>query len=77
MRARLTRHERREPPFLTARQVELLAAAAAGETLAETAARLWLAHETVKKHHRDIRTRIGARNVTHAVHLAWQQGLLG
>jgi DNA-binding CsgD family transcriptional regulator len=63
-------------PTLTSRQIEVLRGAATGETRAETAARLWLSVEGVKSHHDKIRLRLRARNVTHAVHLAHQAGLL-
>jgi DNA-binding CsgD family transcriptional regulator len=61
---------------LTERETEILAAAAEGETAAQTGARLFLSSETVKGYRKRIIAKLGARNGTHAVVLAIRRGLL-
>ena len=61
---------------LTDRETEILAAAAEGETAAQTGARLFLSSETVKGYRKRIIAKLGARNGTHAVVLAIRRGLL-
>lgn len=61
---------------LTDRETEILAAAAEGETAAQTGARLYLSSETVKGYRKRIIAKLGARNGTHAVVLAIRRGLL-
>ena len=61
---------------LTDRETEILAAAADGETAAQTGERLFLSSETVKGYRKRIIAKLGARNGTHAVALALRMGLL-
>jgi DNA-binding CsgD family transcriptional regulator len=61
---------------LTAREQEILAGAAEGETAAQTGARLFLSSETVKSYRKRVIAKLGARNGTHAVALAMRSGLL-
>ncbi len=61
---------------LTERETEILAAAAEGETAAQTGERLYLSSETVKGYRKRIIAKLGARNGTHAVVLAIRRGLL-
>jgi len=61
---------------LTEREAEVLAAAANGDTAAETGARLHLSSETVRSYRKRIIAKLGARNGTHAVALALRGGLL-
>jgi len=61
---------------LTERETEILAAAAEGETAAQTGERLYLSSETVKGYRKRIIAKLGARNGTHAVVLALRRGLL-
>jgi DNA-binding CsgD family transcriptional regulator len=61
---------------LTEREEEVLAAAANGDTAAETGARLHLSSETVRAYRKRIIAKLGARNGTHAVALALRTGLL-
>ena len=61
---------------LTDRETEILAAAADGETAAQTGERLFLSSETVKGYRKRIIAKLGARNGTHAVALALRTGLL-
>jgi DNA-binding CsgD family transcriptional regulator len=61
---------------LTARECEILAGAAEGETAAQTGARLFLSSETVKSYRKRVIAKLGARNGTHAVALALRSGLL-
>jgi DNA-binding CsgD family transcriptional regulator len=61
---------------LTDRETEILAAAADGETAAQTGERLFLSSETVKGYRKRIIAKLGARNGTHAVALALRSGLL-
>jgi len=58
------------------RTLEYLRGAAAGETQAETAARLVVTEEAVKDARRRIIARLGARNMAHAVAIAYRRGLL-
>lgn len=61
---------------LSAREIEILEAAARGETMEETAKRLWLSFETIKSHRRHIIAKLGARNLPHALALAIRSGAL-
>ena len=61
---------------LSERELEVLAAAAGGETMDETAKRLWLSLETVKSHRRNVIAKLGARNLAHAIALAIRNGIL-
>jgi DNA-binding CsgD family transcriptional regulator len=54
---------------LTPRQLAVLRCAAA-------ALELGVSYETVKSHRSWVLTRLGARNITHAVHLAHERGLI-
>jgi DNA-binding CsgD family transcriptional regulator len=61
---------------LTPRQLAVLRCAAAGLDSATTALELGVSYETVKSHRSWVLTRLGARNITHAVHLAHERGLI-
>jgi two-component system NarL family response regulator len=61
---------------LSERELEVLLAAAKGETMEETAARLWLSLETIKSHRRNVIAKLGARNLSHAIALAVRSGLM-
>ena len=61
---------------LNEREAAVLEGAAAGETAAQTGARLYLSPETVKSYRKRIIAKLGARNGTHAVALALRSGLL-
>jgi DNA-binding CsgD family transcriptional regulator len=64
-------------PFgLTRAELEVLHAAANGLTVPETAAQLQKGAETVKTQRNRIILKIGARNMTHAVCIATEQGLV-
>jgi DNA-binding CsgD family transcriptional regulator len=52
---------------LTNRELEILEGAAQGETAQETAARLHLAAETIRRHRTTARRKLRAKNLTHAV----------
>ena len=54
----------------------VLAGAALGESMDETAARLWKSSETVKTQRRSIIRKLCARNITHAVYIATSRGLI-
>ncbi len=62
--------------LLSAREEEVLRYAADGWTNAEIGKRLVLSPHTVRSYLRRIGDRLGARDRTNAVHLAWQRGLL-
>lgn len=64
-------------PELTARQAEVLALVAQGLTNAQIAALLFLTEETVKRHLREIRAKLHARDRAHAVNEGWRLGYLG
>jgi RNA polymerase sigma factor for flagellar operon FliA len=61
---------------LSEREREVLAATADGFTAKEVARRLEIAPGTVQDHRRNAATKLGAKNTTHAVSVAYQQGLL-
>jgi DNA-binding CsgD family transcriptional regulator len=61
---------------LSERELEVLHAAARGETMDETATRLWLSLETIKSHRRYVIAKLGARNLPHAIALAVRSGLM-
>lgn len=60
----------------TDRQSQVMALLADGATLDDIAAALHISPTTAKTHLQDLYRRLGARNAAHAVHLAYQQGLL-
>ena len=67
------------PPLgrpLTPREVEILAAAADGRTVAHTARHLFIGERTVKEHRARILAALGARSITHAVAIAFRRRLL-
>ncbi len=61
---------------ISKREKEILFGAAQGESAQETATRLSRSTETVKNHRRNLIAKLGARNMTHAVHLAHGRNLL-
>jgi two-component system, NarL family, response regulator DesR len=61
---------------LSPRQMEVLQAAAEGETVEETATRLFLVTNTIKYHREWARSKLSAKSMAHAVHEAHLQGLL-
>jgi DNA-binding CsgD family transcriptional regulator len=62
---------------LAPRDREVLELVAEGLSNREIGERQHLAPETIKKYRQRIIRKLGARNMTHAVGLAYQQGLLG
>jgi RNA polymerase sigma factor (sigma-70 family) len=61
---------------LSERECEVLAATAEGLTAKEIAKRLVIAPATVKDHRRSVTAKLAARNITHAVAVAYEDGLL-
>lgn len=61
---------------LSARELELLAHLAAGDTALESGARVFLSVETVKSYRKRIIAKLGARNGTHAAVIAVRRGLI-
>ena len=61
---------------LTDRELETLAAAATGESAAETGTRLYLSTETVKGYRKRIIAKLAARNLTHAAVIAVGMGYI-
>lgn len=61
---------------LSAREFDVLVGYAEGLTDEEIGARLYIAANTVKLYARLGRAKLGARNRTHAVSIAYQRGLL-
>jgi len=62
--------------MLTAREEEMLFAMADGLTNAEIAGELHIAKATVKFHVDGVLRKLGARNRTHAVAIAYHRGIL-
>lgn len=60
---------------LTDREKDVLALAACGLTADEIADEIHLSADTVKKHSKAMRRKLGARNTTHAVTLAIAHGI--
>lgn len=58
------------------RRGQLVALLADGATVDDIAATLHVSRSTAKTHMQDLYRQLGARNAAHAVHLAYQQGLL-
>lgn len=71
--ARTARHD---GPPLTDREAEVLAHLARGETNAEIAAELFLGVETVRTHVGNLLAKLGARDRTQAVVIAYRTGLV-
>jgi DNA-binding NarL/FixJ family response regulator len=63
-------------PSLTSRELEVLAAAADGRTVAHTARHLFIGERTVKEHRARIVAALGARSIAHAVAIGFRQRLL-
>lgn len=61
---------------LTNREVEILRAAAEGETAQDTADRLGISRFTVIAHRKSAATKLGALNITHAVAVALRGGII-
>jgi DNA-binding CsgD family transcriptional regulator len=61
---------------LSRREREILALIATGHTSPAIADQLHLSPHTVKTHVRRLFDALGARDRAHAVHLAWQAGIL-
>lgn len=61
---------------LSERELEILAAAAAGETRDETGRRLYLTLDTVKTHRWRAFRKLGARSLAHAIAISYERGLL-
>ncbi|MBC9000463.1 ParB/RepB/Spo0J family partition protein [Micromonospora aurantiaca (nom. illeg.)] len=60
----------------TSRREQIVVLLADGATTDEIAAAFEVARSTVKTHLQDLYEHLGARNAAHAVHLAYQRGLL-
>lgn len=73
MTARVGKTDRRA---LTATELEHLQAAADGETIPDTARRLWVSPQTVKFHRSHIFRKLDARNITHAVAIGIRRGIV-
>lgn len=59
--------------MLTAREIEILKLAAAGQNAEQASKKLRLSKRTVEAHLRNAKLRLGAANTTHAVVLALKQ----
>lgn len=61
---------------LTDRELEVLKRMACGDTYKEAGAFLFIAGPTVNAHVKRINAKLGARNTTHAVSIAFRKGLI-
>jgi NarL family two-component system response regulator LiaR len=66
-----------DPKELTKREKMILRCAAYGMTNEETATTVGRSVQTVKYHRTNIISKLGATNITHAVALAYEDGILG
>lgn len=64
------------PLSLGPRTLEHLRHAAAGRSVKETAALMWVSQESVKSARKRIFERLEARNTCHAIAIAYEKGLL-
>jgi DNA-binding CsgD family transcriptional regulator len=79
VQAQGSRRADRRPPqdaLMTAVEREILTDAAAGLTMAESAAKRDKGLETVKSQRRHVLIKLDARNMTHAVSIAVRDGLI-
>jgi DNA-binding CsgD family transcriptional regulator len=60
---------------LTALELGVLIAAGHGLTVAETAAKRSCSLETIKSHRKSVLRKLDARNMTHAVAIAFNRGI--
>lgn len=63
-----------ERTVLSSRETEVLELCAAGLYTSAIAKRLFISTETVRSHCSNIRQKLGARTITHAVAIAYRQG---
>lgn len=61
---------------LTVIELDVLRGSANGETYAETARRIFITEKSVSNVARRVMRKLDARTMPHAVHLAWQAGIL-
>jgi DNA-binding CsgD family transcriptional regulator len=61
---------------LSHREREVLTRAAAGMTVEETASELFLAIDTIKGYRRRVIAKLRANNISHAVAIGFQEGIL-
>ncbi len=69
----MTANDRRP---LSGRGLDVLHGASLGETAQQTARRLGISETTVRAHRSQVSRRLGARNMPHAVAIAFRTGLL-
>jgi ATP/maltotriose-dependent transcriptional regulator MalT len=61
---------------LSEREVQVLMGMARGRSNREVGAELFVTEDTIKTHARRLFTKLGARDRAHAVHRAWELGIL-
>ena len=64
------------PSSITERQIEVLLSFAEGNSARETAKELFVTVETIKSHRRHIITALQARNMAHAIAIAFRSGMI-
>lgn len=62
--------------ILTASELRVLEQASRGLSLSESGAETFHSFQTVKSLRKYVMQKLGARNITHAVAIAYQQGIL-
>lgn len=61
---------------ISKREKEVLYRVSLGETIKEIAGNLYLSDHTVVSHQKNIKRKLGARNISHMIRIAFDLGLL-
>lgn len=69
-------HQRKDAPFLTRREKEILVLLAEGFTTPEIAEKIFVSHWTVDGHRKSIMTKLNVKNTASLIKYAYENGLL-